>query len=94
MKVSIKKSDELCFFQKCDDNSDKLNKLVGHLTQLPKGDKDVVELECNGHKFTFNTDSVDITTVAKIANGVIVKNPLESLLGKKPVAAAVTESAE
>jgi hypothetical protein len=87
MKVTIKKNNEVHFLQRCEDNSDKLNKLVGHLTQLTKGDKDVVELECNGHTLTLSTESVDISVVAKLANGIIVKNPVEALVPKAAPAA-------
>jgi hypothetical protein len=88
MKVTIKKAGETVFFQKMDDDSGKMNKLTSHLMRLPKGDADEVILESNGHELPFKTVSLDITVVAKLANGVITKNADEAIVGRKtePVA--------
>lgn len=91
MKVVVKQSNETVFLQKCDDNSDKLNKLVGYLTRLPVGDRDVVELDCNGHTMTIKTGDLDISVIARLANGIIVKNAAEALI--KPAQATQAEVA-
>lgn len=88
MKVTIKKNGVVVFFQSMEDDSNKMNKLTNHLMRLPKGDVDEVVLESNGHELPFKTVSLDISVVAKLANGVVVKNADGALIGQKPEAAA------
>lgn len=94
MKVTIKKAGEVVFFQKMDDDSGKMNKLTSHLMRLPKGDVDEVLLESNGHELPFKTVSLDVSVVAKLANGVVIKNADDALVGRKAETAAPAAPAE
>ena len=86
----------MAFFQALEDDSGKMSKLAFHLMSLPKGETDEVILESNGHTMTFTTISLDIAAIAKIANGVAIKNPIASITAQKsvePTAATTTYEA-
>ena len=72
MQITVSNGDKMVYFQDLPDNST-LSTLIELLMSQNQGSRFTTKINNNGHELSFKADSLDLDTLIRKVNGIVVR---------------------